>query len=103
MCVCVCAILDTYNQKVVKDIAPTITTLVSASNEIYVVVADEHKKKDMWTTDKKWETQTILCCWTLLHWRGGRDINNLIVSTDGIFPCLTTRPDTLGVVIDEER
>ena len=41
-----CAILDTYNQKVVKDIAPTITTRVSASNEIYVVVADEHKKKD---------------------------------------------------------
>lgn len=46
-CVCVCAILDAYNQKVVKDIAPTITTRVSASNEIYVVVADEHKKKDM--------------------------------------------------------
>ena len=30
-------------------------------------------------------------------------LENLIVSTDGIFPCLTTRPDTLGVVIDEER
>lgn len=34
---------------------------------------------------------------------GGRMLENLIVSTDGIFPCLTTRPDTLGVVIDEER
>lgn len=29
--------LDTYNQKVIKDIAPTITTRVNASNEIYVV------------------------------------------------------------------
>ena len=37
-CVCVCAILDTYNQKVCKDIAPTITTRVNASNGIYVVV-----------------------------------------------------------------
>ena len=42
-CVCVCAILDTYNQKVIKDIAPTITTRVNASNEIYVVVDYEEK------------------------------------------------------------
>ena len=35
------AILDTYNQKVRLGIAPTITTRVNASNEIYVVVEDE--------------------------------------------------------------
>ena len=34
---------------------------------------------------------------------GGRNIINLIVSTNGIFPCITTRPDTLGVVIENER
>ena len=33
--------LDTYNQKVIEDISVTITTRVSASNEIYVVVEDE--------------------------------------------------------------
>ena len=35
--VCGGVILDTYNQKIWKDIAPTITTRVNASNEIYVV------------------------------------------------------------------
>lgn len=44
-CVCVCAILDTYNQKVIRDIAPTITTRVSASNEIYVVVEEDEQDK----------------------------------------------------------
>lgn len=34
---------------------------------------------------------------------GGRTINKLIVSTNGIFPCMTTRPDTLGVVVNEEK
>ena len=29
--------LDTYNQKVIKDISCTITTRVNASNEIYIV------------------------------------------------------------------
>ena len=38
------AILDTYNQKVIKDIAPTITTRVSASNEIYVVEGENNDK-----------------------------------------------------------
>ena len=33
-------ILDTYNQKVITDISPTITTRVNASNEIYLVVDD---------------------------------------------------------------
>ena len=33
--------LDTYNQKVVKDISVTITTRVNASNEIYWVEEDE--------------------------------------------------------------
>lgn len=33
--------LDAYNQKVVENISCTITTRVSASNEIYVVVDDE--------------------------------------------------------------
>lgn len=28
--------LDTYNQKVIKDISCTITTRVNASNEIYI-------------------------------------------------------------------
>ena len=32
---------------------------------------------------------------------GGRDLENLIVSTDGIMPCMTTRPDCLGVVVYE--
>lgn len=32
------SMLDTYNQKVIKDISCTITTRVNASNEIYVVV-----------------------------------------------------------------
>ena len=40
---CVCAILDTYNQKVCRHIAPTITTRVSASNEIYVVVEENEQ------------------------------------------------------------
>ena len=43
-CVCVCAILDTYNQKVCIHIAPTITTRVSASNEIYVVVEENEEE-----------------------------------------------------------
>lgn len=35
---------------------------------------------------------------------GGRTIEKLIVSANGIFPTLTTRPDCLGVVvIDEEK
>ena len=34
---------------------------------------------------------------------GGRMLENLIVSTNGIFPCLTTRPDTLGVVVNEQE
>lgn len=38
-------ILDTYNQKVVKDIAPTITTRVSASNEIYVAEGENNDKR----------------------------------------------------------
>ena len=29
---------------------------------------------------------------------GERNLERLIVSTNGIFPCLTTRPDTLGIV-----
>lgn len=33
---------------------------------------------------------------------GGRTINKLIVSVDGIFPTITTRPDCLGVVVDEK-
>ena len=37
-------ILDTYNQKVIKDVAPTITTRVNASNEIYVVVEKNEKR-----------------------------------------------------------
>lgn len=44
-CVCVCAILDTYNQKVCKHIAPTITTRVNASNNIYVVVEETENDK----------------------------------------------------------
>lgn len=35
--------LDTYNQKVITDIACTITTRVNASNEIYVVVDEKEK------------------------------------------------------------
>lgn len=38
-------ILDTYNQKICIDIAPTITTRVNASNEIYVVVENGNKDK----------------------------------------------------------
>ena len=34
---------------------------------------------------------------------GARDLTKLVVSTNGIFPCITTRPDTLGVVIENER
>ena len=34
---------------------------------------------------------------------GKRELKNLIVSKDGIFPCITTRPDTLGVVIINEK
>ena len=37
------AIIDTYNQKVIKDISCTITTRVNASNEIYVVVDEKEK------------------------------------------------------------
>ena len=37
--------LDTYNQKVINDISCTITTRVSASNEIYVVVEEEDDEK----------------------------------------------------------
>lgn len=38
-------ILDCYNQKIIKDIAPTITTRVSASNNLYLVVEKWKKKK----------------------------------------------------------
>lgn len=34
---------------------------------------------------------------------GGRDIKKLIVSTNNIFPTLTTRPDVLGVVVKCQR
>ena len=34
-------ILDTYNQKVIHDNAPTITTRVNASNEIYAVEGEK--------------------------------------------------------------
>lgn len=35
---------------------------------------------------------------------GERDIGKLIKSTDGVLPSMTTRPDTMGVVvIDEEE
>ena len=33
---------------------------------------------------------------------GDRDIDRLIVSTDGIFPTITTRPDVLGVVVNDK-
>lgn len=32
---------------------------------------------------------------------GNRELESLIVSTDGIMPCMTTRPDCLGVVVYE--
>lgn len=32
---------------------------------------------------------------------GTRDLDRVIVSTNGIMPALTTRPDILGVVVDE--
>ena len=46
---CVCAILDTYNQKVIKDIAPTITTRVAESigggiNASTILVCEELEK-----------------------------------------------------------
>ena len=34
---------------------------------------------------------------------GERDISRLVKSTDGVLPSMTTRPDTLGVVIDEQE
>lgn len=37
-------ILDTYNQRICKEIAPTITTRVNASNEIYVAEIDYEEK-----------------------------------------------------------
>ena len=37
--------LDTYNQKVIKNISCAITTRVNASNEIYWVEDDESDKK----------------------------------------------------------
>lgn len=33
---------------------------------------------------------------------GVRDISRCIISQDGIFPTMTTRPDCLGVVVDEK-
>lgn len=36
-------IIDTYNQRVCVDIAPTITTRVNASNEIYLVVEEDYE------------------------------------------------------------
>ena len=33
---------------------------------------------------------------------GSRDLTRLIVSTNGIFPAMTTRPDCLGVVVENE-
>ena len=34
---------------------------------------------------------------------GGRNLEKLIISTNGICPTLTTRPDTLGVVVNENN
>ena len=39
-------LLDCYNQKIYVEIAPTITTRVSASNEIFVVVRGNYGNKD---------------------------------------------------------
>ena len=33
----------------------------------------------------------------------GKDLQQLIISTNGILPCITTRPDTLGVVVINEK
>lgn len=40
------AMLDTYNQKVITDIACTITTRVNASNEIYIVEEDKESRNE---------------------------------------------------------
>ena len=34
---------------------------------------------------------------------GGRNISKLIISTNGILPAMTTRPDVMGVVVIDER
>ena len=34
---------------------------------------------------------------------GSRNLDRLIISTNGILPAMTTRPDTMGVVIEDER
>ena len=34
---------------------------------------------------------------------GTRDMNKIIVSRNGIVPSFTTRPDTLGVVVDGRK
>lgn len=33
---------------------------------------------------------------------GSRDLSRLIISTNGILPAMTTRPDTMGVVVEYE-
>lgn len=34
---------------------------------------------------------------------GSRDLERLVISTNGILPAMTTRPDTMGVVVIDER
>ena len=34
---------------------------------------------------------------------GTRNIDKLVVSTDGIFPTITTRPDCLGIVVKSNK
>ena len=34
---------------------------------------------------------------------GKRELQNLIVSKDGMFNCLTTRPDTLGIAVESKK
>lgn len=34
---------------------------------------------------------------------GSRSLDKLILSTNGILPSMTTRPDTMGVVVYEEK
>lgn len=34
---------------------------------------------------------------------GSRSLDRLIISTNGILPAMTTRPDVMGVVVEDER
>lgn len=93
--------IDAYNRKVKKDVAGTITTRVSESNNTFV--ATEHKQLDKEKLcDYMIENKLVKEGDVVNHSYSNHRINKPDIANNEnpeCSPTLTTRPDTLGVVV----